>query len=441
MTERHMRTGVVGTGHVGLVTAVALASMGHEVVGMDSDQEKVAKLKDGQVPFFEPGLQDLLTKEMESGGLSFSSTSSEAVIGSEVVFISVATPTRSSGEANLVAVEDAAKDVAHHAEGSLVIVEKSTVPTGTAHRLRSTLRRERPDLADELEIVCNPEFLREGSALRDALEPERILIGAESERAFATMRRLYGPLVDRGCELIETDIATAELTKHASNAFLALKISFINAVARLCERAGADVDAVADGMGRDSRIGPAFLNAGLGYGGSCFPKDLAAFERLASRFGYQFPLLREVARINDEAVDACAEKVREALWNLENKRIALFGLAFKPGTDDVRFAPALTLARRLWSEGASVVGYDPVAGDNALQEFPEMEVVKDPYEAARDAHCIVLCTEWNEFAELDFERLKSELTYSIIVDGRNFFDAQRLEDLGFSYHPTGKPGF
>jgi UDPglucose 6-dehydrogenase len=434
-----MRAGVVGTGHVGLVTAVTLASMGHEVIGTDSDEDKIAGLRDGHVPFFEPGVSELLTQEIENGRLSFTTKYAETVPGSEVVFISVGTPTRSSGEANLVAVESAARDVARHADGALVVVEKSTVPTGTARRLRSTLHRERPDLAQDIEVVCNPEFLREGAALKDALEPDRILVGAETEQAFGTMRRLYAPLVEKGCDLIETDIATAELTKHASNAFLALKISFINALARLCEHAGADVDAVAEGMGKDPRIGPAFLKAGLGYGGSCFPKDLAAFERLASRLGYQFPMLREVARINDEAIDSAVEKVRDALWNLEEKRVALFGLAFKPGTDDVRFAPALTLARRLVSEGATVVGYDPVAAQAAAREVPELQIAEDAFSAAKGAHCIVICTEWDEFAELDLERLKDVMLYPIVVDGRNFLDEQKMQIAGFNYVPTGRP--
>jgi UDPglucose 6-dehydrogenase len=434
-----VRTGVVGTGHVGLVTAVALASLGHDVIGTDADEDKVARLKDGHVPFFEPGVQELLTNEVDSGRLRFTSKYAEAVPGAEVVFISVGTPTRSSGEANLVAVENAARDVARHADGPIVVVEKSTVPTGTALRLRSTLHRERPDLAEKIEVVCNPEFLREGSALKDALAPDRILVGAESQQAFATMRRLYAPLVDRGYDLIETDIATAELTKHASNAFLALKISFINALARLCERAGADVEAVAEGMGKDPRIGSAFLSAGLGYGGSCFPKDLAAFKRLAANLGYDFSLLHEVARINDEAIDACLDKVREALWNLEEKRIALFGLAFKPGTDDIRFSPALTLAERLISHGSTVVGYDPVASENAVAELPKMNIADNVYEAADGAHCVVLCTEWDEFADLDMARLKEVMEFPVIVDGRNFLDAERLHIAGFSYYPTGRP--
>ncbi len=433
-----MKTTVVGTGHVGLVTAVAFASLGHDVTGTDSDKEKVARLQDGEVPFYEPGVQELLTLEMDSGRLRFSSSYADAVPGAEAVLISVGTPTRASGEANLIAVENAARDVARHATGEVVVVEKSTVPTGTAKRLRSTLHRERPDLAEQLEVACNPEFLREGKALWDTLNPDRILVGAESESAFEAMRRLYQPLTERGFELIETDIATAELTKHASNAFLALKISFANALARLCERAGADVEAVTAGMGKDPRIGADFLSAGLGYGGSCFPKDLAAFERVASKLGYQFPLLREVARINEEAIDAALDKVRDALWNLEEKRVALLGLAFKPGTDDVRFAPALTLARRLMAEGSVVVGYDPVAGPAAQRELPQLELAADPYAAAAGAHCVVLCTEWPQFRELDLDRLKDALAYPVMVDGRNFFDEAAVAKAGFSYYPTGR---
>ena len=433
-----MRVGVIGTGHVGLVTCVSMAAIGHDVVGTDADIDKIERCKAGEAPFYEPGMQQLLSEQLAGGRLSFTDDANEAVAGAEVVFICVGTPPRADGEANLVAVEHAARTVARCATGPIVVVEKSTVPTGTATRLRRTIARERPDLADELDVVSNPEFLREGKALEDALHPDRILVGAESDQAFETMRRLYAPLVDSGHELIETDIATSELSKHACNAFLALKISFANALARLCEKADADVVAVTRIMGKDTRIGSAFLGAGLGYGGFCFPKDLDAFERLASKLGYPFPLLREVARINDEAVDAAVDKITEALWNLEGKRIALLGLAFKPGTDDVRFAPALTLARRLVANGASVVGYDPEAADAAHAEVPELEVVGDPYAAATGAHCAVLCTEWGEFAELDLDKLREAMTYRVVVDGRNFFDADALTAAGFSYYPMGR---
>jgi UDPglucose 6-dehydrogenase len=433
-----MRVGVIGTGHVGLLSCVSLAAFGHDVTGTDSDAEKLARLEAGTSPFFEPGLQELLTEQTRAQRLSFSPDASGTVRDADIVFICVGTPARATGEANLVAVERAATDVALSATGPLIVVEKSTVPAGTANRIRRTLLRTRSDI-DGLEVASNPEFLREGRAVEDSLNPERILVGAESESAFEAMRALYEPLTDQGIPLIETDIATAELAKHACNAFLALKISFANALARMCERAEADVAAVADVMGSDPRIGRDFLNAGLGYGGYCFPKDLVAFERLAARLGYDFPLLKEVARINEEAVRAAVDKVRDALWNLEDKRIALFGLAFKAGTDDVRFSPALSVARILLEEGARVIGYDPQASANAKSDLPDLEIASDPYEAASGANCVVLCTEWEEFAALDFDRLKSVMDYPVIVDGRNLLDSNKMATAGFTYYPTGRP--
>lgn len=434
-----MRVVVVGTGHVGLVTAATLASLGHDVIGLDRDEEKIGQLKRGMCPFFEPGLQEMIDDEVAAGRLRFETEPAEAVAGVEVLFVCVGTPARSSGEANLVAVEGAARDIASHLTGSVVVVEKSTVPAGTSNRLHQVLIQERPDLANDLEVISNPEFLREGSAVEDSLHPDRLLVGASSQRGFETMRRLYDPLIRQGHRLMETDIATAELAKHACNAFLALKISYANALARLCERAGADVTAVAEVMGSDPRIGRAFLDAGLGYGGYCFPKDLQALERLADQLGYDFPLLKEVARINDEAVHAAVEKVKESVWNLEDKRIALLGLAFKPGTDDVRFSPALAFARLLLDEHASVVGYDPQAGANAKTELPELEIATDAYEAAQGAHCLVMCTGWDEFRALDLRQVKDRLAYPIVVDGRNFFDPIEMKELGFVHHGTGRP--
>ncbi len=434
-----MRVGVIGTGHVGLITCVSLAEVGHQVAGTDSEAQKIADLQRGEAPFFEPGLQELLHQTTESGRLSFSCSAATAVADADVVFVCVGTPARASGEASLVAVEAAARDVARHATGPAVVVEKSTVPAGTSLSLKRTLRRERPDLGGRLEVVSNPEFLREGHAIEDALHPDRILIGAETDHAFGVMRRLYAPFVAQGHPIIETDIQTAELAKHACNAFLALKISYANALARICERAGADVVAVADVMGSDPRIGRAFLNAGLGYGGYCFPKDIQAFQRLAGRLGYDFPLLSEIARINQEAVTAVVDKIREALWNLEDKRVALLGLSFKPGTDDIRFSPPLALARLLREEGATVVGYDPEAAANAKGELPELELAPDPYDAASGAHCAVVCTEWEEFKQLDLVRVRDALAYPILVDGRNIFEPDQVVAAGLSYHPTGRP--
>ena len=434
-----MRVGVIGTGHVGLTTCVSLAKVGHDVVGTDADAEKVGILQAGEPPFYEPGLAELLDQGLAAGRLSFELGADSAVAGMDVVFVCVGTPARATGEANLVAVENAARAVARSATGPLVVVEKSTVPAGTSERLKRALTHERRDLEGKLQVVSNPEFLREGRAIHDSLHPDRILIGAESDQAFAVMRELYAPFVEEGTPIIETDIGTAELSKHACNAFLALKISYANALARLCERAGADVVAVADVMGSDPRIGRAFLDAGLGYGGYCFPKDITAFERLAARLGYEFPLLSEVARINQEAVTAVADKVKDALWNLEGKRIALLGLSFKPGTDDIRFSPSLALARMLLEEGATLVGYDPEAAANAKSELPALEVAPDPYEAASDAHCIVVCTDWDEFKKLDLARMKAALGYPIVVDGRNIFEPQKMRAAGLHYYPTGRP--
>lgn len=433
-----MRICVIGTGHVGLITCVSLAELGYEVVGIDSDEEKMEQLTRGVSPFFEPGVQEYLTKGLAAGNLRFSAQPEECIPDADVVFVCVGTPARATGEANLIAVEQAATVVAKHASGRTVVVEKSTVPAGTSARVKRTLQRECTDQAEELEVVSNPEFLREGMAVEDSLHPDRILIGAEAEWAFEVMRELYRPLTDQGSPLIETNIATAELAKHACNAFLALKISYANALARICERAGADVVSVADVMGSDPRIGRAFLNAGLGYGGYCFPKDLVAFERLAARSGYNFGLLHEVAAINEQAIEAAVDKVKDALWNLEDKKIAVLGLSFKPGTDDVRFSPALALAARLIEEGARVVGYDPEASTGAKAEVPEIEIAPDAYEALSGAHCAVVATEWGEFAQLDLERVKSEMAYPVVVDGRNVFDPQVMRAAGFVYYPAGR---
>jgi UDPglucose 6-dehydrogenase len=427
----------MGTGHVGLVTCVAFSTIGHDVVGTDIDEEKIALLRHGVSPFHEPGLEEALVRESDAERLSFTVDPAEALRDAEIVFICVGTPARADGEANLLAMERAAGEIARHGSDGVVVVEKSTVPAGTADRVRLTLLRE--GNGNRFHVASNPEFLREGTALQDALEPDRIVIGVESDPGLDVLRRLYEPLIRDGARLIVTDIRTAELAKHASNAFLALKISFINALARVCESAEADVTAVADVMGADPRIGRAFLNAGLGYGGYCFPKDVSALERLAARLGYQFPLLKEVERLNAEAVESAAQKVEEALWNLEGKRIALLGLAFKPDTDDVRFSPALALARRLLDAGADVVGYDPWASPNAKQELPELKVANDPYEAAERAHCLVLATDWEEFRGLDLAALKRAMVYPVVVDGRNLFDSSEMARAGFWYYPLGRP--
>jgi UDPglucose 6-dehydrogenase len=421
---------------VGLVAAAALAELGHRVVGTDADLEKLTSLERGEIPFFEPGLPELVAAGRATGRLRFAETIAGAVAGCEVVFICVGTPAREDGSANLLAVETAARTVARFATGPVVVVQRSTVPAGTAHRVRRALAQERPEI--HFQVVSNPEFLREGQAIQDSLHPDRILVGANSLATFEKMRRLYAPLLSTGCQLIETDIETAELSKHACNAFLAMKISFANALARICERAGADVTAVTRVMGADPRIGHMFLAAGLGYGGYCFPKDLQAFHRLAAALGYDFPLLQEVARINDEAVEAVVRKVEDALWNLEDKRVALLGLAFKPGTDDTRFSPALTLASRLIEKKSHVVGYDPQVSD-VMSEVPGLEQAHDPYAAAAGADCVVLCTDWPEFRAIDLRRLRDVMAYPIFVDGRNLLDPEQMRAAGFTYYSTGRP--
>jgi UDPglucose 6-dehydrogenase len=431
-----VRVGVIGCGHVGLVAAAALAELGHRVVGTDADLEKLTGLERGEIPFFEPGLPELVAAGRATGRLRFAETIAGAVAECEVVFICVGTPAREDGSANLLAVETAARTVARFATGPVVIVQRSTVPAGTAHRVRRALAQERPEI--HFQVVSNPEFLREGQAIEDSLHPDRILVGANSLAAFEKMRRLYAPLISTGCQLIETDIETAELSKHACNAFLAMKISFANALARICERAGADVTAVTRVMGADPRIGHMFLAAGLGYGGYCFPKDLQAFHRLAAALGYDFPLLEEVARINDEAVEAVVRKVEDALWNLEDKRVALLGLAFKPGTDDTRFSPALTLARRLIQKKSHVVGYDPQVSD-VTSEVPGLEQANDAYAAAAGADCVVLCTDWPEFRAIDLWRLRDVMAYPIFVDGRNLLDPEQMRAAGFTYYSAGRP--
>lgn len=431
------RVAVIGTGHIGLVTAAALAKIGHEVVGVDSDQSKIEMLNSGRTPFFEPGLQELVKEVTEAGRLTFTSDASQAVPDRDVAFICVGTPGRPDGEANLLAVEEAAQDIAKYATGDMVVVQKSTVPVHTAERVQAVMNRSSDH---QFHLVSNPEFLREGSAVADSLEPERILVGADNDAAHSAMRELYDPVIKESVVYHATDIRTAELAKHACNAFLALKISFANALARICEAARADVVDIADIMGSDSRIGRAFLDAGLGYGGYCFPKDVAAFKAQASRLGFDFGILEEVMKINDEAIEAAFLKVREAVWNLEGKRVALLGLAFKPGTDDVRDAPALRLAQRLLDAGATVVGHDPQANETAKREFSgRLEVFDDPYDALEGADCLVVCTEWPEFKELDLTRVKGIMTHAVIVDGRNLFDPRAMEQAGFTYLPTGRP--
>ncbi len=431
-----MRLAVIGTGHVGLVTGVALVSLGHDVVCMDLSEEKVASLARGEPPFHEPDLPELLAQGLESGRLVFTASIAEAVAGAEAVFICVGRPPAGQGDRSLTAVEDAAREIARNAGDGVVLVVKSTVPPGTTGRIEKVVRQERPELS--FAAVSSPEFLREGHAVRDTLDPDRLVVGSDDPHGFEVVRAVYAPLLDRGVMVFQTDPRTAELSKLASNAFLATKISFANALARVSELADADVDGVSAIMGADPRIGPAFLGAGMGFGGYCLPKDVMTLQKVADRLGFDFGLLREVDRINREAIEAVAHKVEEAVWNVEGKTIALLGLAFKPGTDDVRGAPALALAERLVAEGASVSGVDPMAGDAAAAHMRSLDVVRDAYEAATGAHCVVLCTEWPEFLNLDLDRLKGVMAQPAVVDARNVLDADAFEAAGFQVSTVGR---
>lgn len=434
-----MKLVVVGCGHVGLVTATTFAEMGHDVVGVETDPDRLARLQHGESWFYEPGLGELLTKHV-NGLLRFTDDVGEALEGAEAAFICVNTPPRPDGRASLVHVERVARRISEVAKGPLVVVEKSTVPVHTARRIVEVLRSE--GRSRDIEVAANPEFLREGSAVRDTLEPDRIVIGLEHPdgRANDVLRRIYEPIVQRtGAPVIVTNLETAEIIKHASNSFLSMKISYINAVARLCEKAGADVGVVALGMGLDPRIGPHHLYAGIGYGGFCFPKDLAAFITQAEELGVDLSFLDHVRRINDEQRALLVEKVSQAVWNLDGKTIAVWGLSFKAGTDDLREAPSLTVIPSLELEGARIRAYDPAAGAEAKAEFPNAEIVQDAATAIDGADALVVLTEWQEFRDADLEAIKRALRRPVVIDGRNLWTVERMAELGFTYLSFGRP--
>ncbi|MFP4311881.1 MAG: UDP-glucose dehydrogenase family protein [Nitriliruptoraceae bacterium] len=437
-----MDLSIVGVGHVGLVTAAVFADLGHRVIGLDDDADKLATLRAGGVPFHEPGLPELLERVTGDGSLTFTGDLEEAVHHAEVVFVCVGTPPLPGGGPDLRFVERVGQQVARHATRELVLVEKSTVPANTGARLTQVIARERAALGRgelAVHVASNPEFLREGVAVKDTAEPDRIVYGTASDFARDKLREVYAPMVERvGCPVVETDVPTAELIKHASNAFLATRLSFINAVANVCDRVGADIEVVAEGMGYDARIGPAFLSAGLGYGGSCFPKDVDAFAYIAREVGYEFRLLEEVRAVNAGQRKVVLDRLRDELWHLQDKTVAILGAAFKPGTDDLREAPALYLARDLLAEGAHVRIYDPVALEGVAAELPEVELVTDPMEAVRGAHAAVIATEWDEIASLDPVDLKEALGYPIVVDGRNCLDAEAALAAGLHYHGIGR---
>lgn len=436
-----MKIAVFGVGHVGLVSAAAFARWGHEVVGYDDDAAKIDKMQGGEAWFYEPGLQELLDEVAGVGRLTFTHEPNEALDGAEVVFVCVGTPPLPGGGPDLSFVEAVGRTVVSHAQRDLILVEKSTVPANTGKRLEQVIELEtrRRDIPHRIHVASNPEFLKEGAAVQDTLHPDRVVYGTSSDVARDALREVYATLVaEDGCPVVETDVPTAELIKHASNAFLATRISFINSVAQICERVGADVAVVAEGMGHDVRIGPRFLQAGLGYGGSCFPKDVDAFAHLASQVGYDFPLLEEVRRINVGQRASVIDKLETELWHLSGKAIALLGAAFKPGTDDLRESPAIHLADDLIERGANVRVYDPVALPNVALERPDLPRFEHVDDALRGAHAAVVCTDWDAIKQLGPDRFLENLAYPIVVDGRNVYDPARFLDAGLRYYSMGR---
>lgn len=434
--------GIVGAGHVGLVTAGCFAKMGNNVICCDNDRNKIKKLKELKMPFYEPGLEEIIKETVKNKKLSFTTSIKEMTEKSEIIFIAVGTPSTVDGKADLSYVENVTIEIAK-ALGSIkekskktyrIIVEKSTVPVMTGEWVKKTLNLVSPT-GVEVDIAANPEFLREGNAVYDFFHPDRIVIGVESEKGKKIFEEIYKPI---NCPKLFTDIKSAELIKHASNSFLALKISYINAISNICEKVGADVEMVAEGMGLDKRIGKYFLKAGVGYGGSCFPKDVSAFISIAEDVGYSFNLLKEVQRINQQQREVVIKKARNLLWNLKGKNIGILGLSFKPNTDDIRESPAIDIIRMLKNEKANVKCYDPKANENMKKVFPDITYCKTVYEVAKGSNLLIFLTEWDEFKKNDFNRIKRQMKTPYIIDGRNFLDYKKLIKLGFVYTGIGK---
>lgn len=448
-----MKIAVIGCGHVGLVTGACLAELGHPVVGTDDDAQKIVALRQGRVPVFEPHLDALVMENVRRGRLQFTGDIAAAIQESGVIFICVGTPPLENGEADLSAIDKVARTIATHCQSQKLVVEKSTVPVRTGEELERVLQLYGGRSGIAHEVASNPEFLSEGRAIEDFFHPDRIVIGTSSEKARGTLENLYQPILEQkfACPvhshcppirkplLLTTNIPTAELIKHASNSFLALKISYINALADLCEIFGADVSKVAEGMGADRRIGREFLRPGIGFGGFCLPKDIQAFVRLAERGGYHFALLREVEKINERRIDHFMEKLRKALWVIADKQIAVLGLAFKPGTDDIRFSPALAVVARLLEQKAKVKVFDPKAMERARPLFPQLTYCRDAYEAAHEGDALLLATEWEEFRSLDWSKIRNSMARPLLLDGRNFFEPKAMAALGFEYHSIGRP--
>ncbi len=429
-----MNVCVIGVGYVGLVTGTVFADLGNEVICIDIDENKINMLKRNEMPIYEPGLEELVTRNVKEGRLFFTTDIGEGVRRSEVIFIAVGTPPRDNGETDLSQVEAVALEIAKHIDSYKIIVNKSTVPVGTGDLVRRIIAQNKTRNV-EFDVVSNPEFLREGSAIADSLEPDRIVIGAPNQEVALTLLELYAP-IER--PMLITDVASAEMIKYASNAFLATKISFINMIANLCEKTGADIALVAKGMGYDHRIGMHFLQAGLGYGGSCFPKDTLSLIHTARKYGEEFTLLEEVMRINQQRVPRFAQRICQRLNPVKDKVIAILGLAFKPNTDDLRDAKSLELIKILKEKGVIIKAYDPVAMPNTQKIIPDIIYCKNAYDAAEGADAVVIVTDWNEFKLLNLERLKSVLKQPIIFDGRNIYNPKRLHKIGFEYYSIGR---
>ncbi len=432
-----MNIAIIGTGYVGLVTGACFAEFGLKVMCVDQDADKIDGLKNGVIPIYEPGLEEIVRKNLKENRISFTTDVKRAVENSLVVFIAVGTPSLDSGAADLSYVERVAETIAENMTGYQVIVTKSTVPVGTGMRIREIIGRRQREAVD-FDIVSNPEFLREGSAIQDFLHPNRVIIGASSPQAIAIMKDLYRPLYLIETPFLITSIETAELIKYASNAFLATKISFINEIAGLCEAVGADVHQVAKGMGLDGRIGSKFLHPGPGFGGSCFPKDVRALLGLAQESGGTFEILDAVLRVNDSQKRRMGEKIRRAVGDVSGKTIGVLGLAFKPNTDDMREAPALSILPPLQEAGASIRAFDPAAMKEAAKLLKDVTYCEDAYDAAKGADALVLLTEWNQFRNLDFERIKAAMNRPVLVDLRNVYEPQKMAALGFVYTGLGR---
>jgi len=448
-----LRISVIGCGYVGLVTGACFAEIGHHVTCTDNDESKIVTLRAGKLPIYEPHLDSLVEKNIREGRLHFTSNAGEAVRSSEAVFICVGTPPLDNGDADLSAIDNVARMIATEGGGPKLVVEKSTVPAQTGQELKRALTVYSRKTGTNFTVASNPEFLREGTAVTDFLHPDRIVIGVDDQAAAKKLREVYAPILDKkftcpahngkcpdsaAPAFVVTTVNSAELIKHASNSFLALKISFANSLADMCDQLGADVQEVTAAVGMDPRIGPQFLQAGLGFGGFCLPKDVQAFVRLAERVGIDFTLLKAAEQVNKQRIDLLLAKARKALWVLKGKKIALLGLAFKPNTDDIRFSPAVDAAKRFLAEGAHLRAYDPQAMEKTRQLFPEISFAKDPYELLKDADAAVLATEWAEFQRLDWKRVHNDMARPLLIDARNFLNPAEMKAFGFEYYSFGR---